>query len=84
MLKWSSIILFSICIVSVQGQILAQSQIKVSNLKKHIRFLADDKLKGRAPGSEGDILAENYIINCFEQYNLLPYGDKMDKIVMIK
>jgi Zn-dependent M28 family amino/carboxypeptidase len=41
-------------------------------LKGHIRFLADDLLEGRGPGSRGDELAQRYIASHFESLGLKP------------
>lgn len=43
-------------------------------IKKHIYYLASDKLKGRAPGTAGEKQAANYIAGLFKQYNLTPMG----------
>jgi len=52
----------------------AQTEISVDNLKKHITYLADDKLMGRGTGSEGEKMAGNYISNLFSEYKLAPAG----------
>src|SRR5205085_416189 len=41
-------------------------------LRGHIRFLADDLLEGRGPGSRGDELAQHYIQAQFESLGLKP------------
>src|SRR5262245_60390995 len=41
-------------------------------LRGHIRFLADDLLEGRGPGSRGDELAQHYIAAQFESLGLKP------------
>lgn len=46
----------------------------VDNLKKHISYLADDKLEGRRAGSEGERLAMEYISKQFAQAGLAPKG----------
>ena len=45
-----------------------------SALEKDIQYLADDKLEGRAIGTEGERLAAEYIAQAFEQMGLLPKG----------
>jgi hypothetical protein len=50
-------------------------QIFQNNLKKHISYLADDKLKGRGTGSAEERLAADYIINQFKEYKLQPKGN---------
>jgi Zn-dependent M28 family amino/carboxypeptidase len=41
-------------------------------LRGHIRFLADDLLEGRGPGSRGDELAQHYIAAQFQSLGLKP------------
>src|SRR6266540_1518213 len=41
-------------------------------LRAHIRFLSDDLLEGRAPGSRGDRLAQLYLSSQFEALGLKP------------
>lgn len=50
----------------------ARESITVRNLKGHIRFLADDLLEGRAPGSRGDELAQKYIATHLERWGYQP------------
>lgn len=66
-----------ITIVSVLFISLAlQAQTSVENLKKHIYFLASEKLQGRGTGSKGEKLASAYIAKQFKSYGLLPKGTK--------
>src|SRR5436305_79253 len=53
-------------------QAAAESAITESALRGHIRFLADDLLEGRGPGSRGDELAQRYIAAQFESLGLKP------------
>ena len=41
----------------------------------HLRYLSDDALEGRAPGTRGGILAAKYIAAQFERLGLTPAGD---------
>jgi Zn-dependent M28 family amino/carboxypeptidase len=50
----------------------ADSYITEQALRGHIRFLADDLLEGRGPGSRGDELARAYIAAQFESLGLKP------------
>jgi Zn-dependent M28 family amino/carboxypeptidase len=50
----------------------AQRSIHENALRGHIRFLADDLLEGRAPGTTGDVLAQRYIAAQFETLGLQP------------
>ena len=44
--------------------------INRDTLQKHVRFLASDSLKGRNTGSEGQLVAAEYIENAFIRYGL--------------
>ncbi len=50
----------------------AEANITEQALRGHIRFLADDLLEGRGPGSRGDELARAYIAAQFESLGLKP------------
>ena len=43
-------------------------------LSAHVYFLSDDRLEGRATGSEGEQVALEYIAGYFNQYGLSPKG----------
>ncbi|MFN0120391.1 MAG: M28 family peptidase [Blastocatellia bacterium] len=53
---------------------MAAELINDSDLRSHIRYLADDLLEGRAPGSRGGMLAAKYIAAQFEALGLEPAG----------
>jgi len=55
---------------------LAATAINDTALRAHIRFLADDLLEGRGPGTRGDQLAQRYIATQFEALGLKPASDK--------
>ena len=44
-------------------------------MRAHVRYLSDDLLEGRGPGTRGDDLAMKYIAAQFEAYGLEPNGD---------
>jgi Zn-dependent M28 family amino/carboxypeptidase len=50
----------------------ASSQIVESKLRAHVKYLADDLLEGRGPGSRGGMLAAKYIASQFEALGLEP------------
>ncbi len=50
--------------------------IDAHRIAEHVRFLADDLLEGRAPGTRGGDIAANYIAAQFALYGLKPAGDK--------
>ncbi|MEO7174707.1 MAG: M20/M25/M40 family metallo-hydrolase [Saprospiraceae bacterium] len=45
-------------------------------LRKHIAYLASDKLQGRAPGTKGEKSAADYIAKEFKKYKLQAKGSK--------
>ncbi|MGI8950945.1 MAG: M28 family peptidase [Chitinophagaceae bacterium] len=49
-------------------------QITLNNLKAHIEYLADDKLEGRRTGTQGEVLAMQYISTQFQKDGLEPKG----------
>jgi Zn-dependent M28 family amino/carboxypeptidase len=53
---------------------VAAKVITAPLLISHVRFLADDLLEGRAPGTRGDALAQAYIASQFEGLGLKPAG----------
>jgi Zn-dependent M28 family amino/carboxypeptidase len=50
----------------------AASQIEENKLRSHVKYLADDLLEGRGPGSRGGMLAAKYIAAQFEALGLEP------------
>lgn len=64
----------------------ADSYITDQALRGHIRFLADDLLEGRGPGSRGDELARAYIAAQFESLGLktvLPDNKWMQPVPLV-
>ncbi len=57
--------------VAVDGD-AATEAIDQSTLRGHIRFLADDLLEGRGPGSRGDGLTQLYFATQFQTLGLKP------------
>jgi Zn-dependent M28 family amino/carboxypeptidase len=51
---------------------IAAEKIEAAGLRSHIRFLADDLLEGRGPGSRGDQLAQLYISSELESLGIEP------------
>ncbi|MCP1381482.1 M20/M25/M40 family metallo-hydrolase [Runella salmonicolor] len=54
----------------------ALNQLDSNQIKAHVAYLADDKLKGRMPGQEGYQLAVDYVINQFKTIGLPPAGEE--------
>lgn len=53
----------------------ALKNITTESLMSHVRFLSDDLLEGRAPGTRGDKLAQAYIAAQMQLLGLQPGGD---------
>lgn len=69
-----------ILVVALLNIALAQKPISsnkqlIQNFKKHIQFLASDKLEGRRAGTPGEAKAALYIALQFENYGLKPKGE---------
>lgn len=53
----------------------AMSQVDTVTIRNHIGYLADDKLKGRLPGTEGYQMAVDYVVDQFQKMGIQPGGD---------
>ncbi len=62
-----------LCAVLTFFTVSAQT-IEAKNIKKHIYFLASDRLAGRGVASEGNLKAANYIAKQFKKLGLTPRG----------
>lgn len=62
--------------VSVSKEIKeAMNRIDTNTIRSHIAYLADDKLKGRLPGTEGYQMAVDYVTDQFKKMGVAPGGD---------
>lgn len=62
-----------ILILFLMNNALAQNpEINIDEFKAHLKFLSDDKLQGRSPGTLGGDLAAMYIATQFERCGLQP------------
>lgn len=62
--------------VSIPGSVKkAMNQVDTVSIRNHIAYLADDKLKGRLPGTEGYQLAVDYVVDQFKKMGVQPGGD---------
>jgi Zn-dependent M28 family amino/carboxypeptidase len=68
---------FALTLVPPSPPALARDAGKIAphDIGPHIRFLADDLLEGRAPGSRGERLATRYIAAQLEALGLQPGGE---------
>ncbi|WP_299121365.1 M28 family peptidase [uncultured Winogradskyella sp.] len=51
-----------------------EAKVAENKIKEDVVFLADDKLEGRQTGTQGEILASEYLIKRFETIGLEPKG----------
>lgn len=56
--------------------LLFSQQISEDNLKRHIKYLSSDDLKGRGTGTPEELTAANYIAKDFSKLNLEQKGNK--------
>ncbi|HYH16562.1 MAG TPA: M28 family peptidase [Flavisolibacter sp.] len=54
----------------------AMDRIDTNTIRSHIAYLADDRLKGRLPGTEGYQMAVDYVIDQYKRMGVAPGGDK--------
>jgi Zn-dependent M28 family amino/carboxypeptidase len=68
---FSFLILLSFVLsVSAQKVKIAKPDLTGQNLRKHVAYLAADKLGGRRTGEQGATFAAGYVANMFAQYKL--------------
>ena len=68
---FSFLILISFVLsVSAQKAQVAKPDLTERNLRKHVSYLASDKLEGRRTGEQGATFAAGYVANMFAQYKL--------------
>ncbi|WP_242928790.1 M28 family peptidase [Pontibacter vulgaris] len=53
----------------------AMKKVEPAAIKEHISYLADDKLKGRMPGTEGYQMAVDYVIAKYKKAGVQPGGE---------
>jgi len=58
-----------------QNKAFTQTAISTENIRKHVTYLASDKLKGRGTGTKEERMAAKYIAKQFKQAGLQPKGD---------
>lgn len=52
-----------------------EKELLIKTLKQDVSFLANDSLEGREIGTQGEIIAANYIADRFKEIGLVPKGD---------
>lgn len=68
--------IFFLCLLAMSSAFFSEAQTTISSekLKKHITYLASDKLEGRGTGSIGEQKAAKYIAKQFKKVGLKPAG----------
>jgi hypothetical protein len=72
-MKFRNVILLSVYFLGLPEGFAQSSETLV---RQHIAYLASDQLEGRAPGTKGEKLAQEYIVKAFKEYGLKPAGTK--------
>ena len=74
MIKIKSLLAAAVLLLAAH-HITAQ-EVSEKTLKKHVSYLASDKLKGRGTGTPEEKMAAEYIAKQFKKIGLAPKGDK--------
>src|SRR6188768_2947299 len=61
---------------SAQKKLKKSDRTIVANIRAHETFLNGDKLEGRKAGTDGEKMADEYIIRQFTKSGLKPRGEK--------
>jgi aminopeptidase YwaD len=68
---YSFLILFSFVFsISAQKAKSVKPDLVEQNLRKHVNYLASDKLEGRRTGEKGGVSAAGYVMNAFANFKL--------------
>ena len=62
------------CLLAGMMSCKNEPKVAENKIKEDVVFLADDKLEGRQTGTQGEILASEYLIKRFETIGLQPKG----------
>ena len=66
-------VVLALVVTCVSNSTIVAQITSAKRIKKHISFLASDKLKGRGTSSPEEILAANYIADQFKKIGLKPF-----------
>jgi len=61
--------------LAAQTKPAALDEFRANAIRAHVKFLSDDLLEGRGPGTRGDALTTSYIATQFEAMGIQPAGD---------
>ena len=59
-------------------------KVSQDSIRAHIKFLADDRLKGRLPGTEGYKIAMDYVIARYKSMGLEPAGENQSYLQTVR
>lgn len=71
-------LLMYVVAVTLASNTVSAQIITTKNIKKHIDYLASDKLEGRGTSSDGEKKAAKYIAKQFKKIGLMPMGSLKD------
>src|SRR5687767_3031298 len=89
----SKIVSFFFIAFLASGAILAQEfksieplleKVQPDSIRAHIKYLADDKLRGRLPNTPGYQMAMDYVVSKYKSLGLLPAGDNQTYLQKVK
>jgi hypothetical protein len=84
------------CGLLLQGSASAQSlaldkpvekslkKVKPNDIKAHIKYLADDRLLGRKPGTEGYQMAVDYVVEHYQKAGIEPGGENGTYLQLVR
>ncbi|WP_299701485.1 M28 family peptidase [uncultured Pontibacter sp.] len=84
------------CGLLLQGSAFAQSlaldkpvekslkKVKPNDVKAHIKYLADDRLLGRKPGTEGYQMAVDYVVEHYQKAGIEPGGENGTYLQLVR
>jgi hypothetical protein len=58
--------------------------VQPDSIKRHIQYLADDKLMGRQAGSPGYQMAVDYVVKHFKLFGMQPAGENNTYLQTVK
>lgn len=64
-----------ICLLLLSFTFVNAQEFSPKKIKKHVKYLASDKLEGRGTGTPGEQKSAAYLIKQFEKAGLKPYGE---------
>lgn len=64
-----------ICLLLLSFTFVNAQEFSPKKIKKHVKYLASDKLEGRGTGTPGEQKSAAYLIKQFEKAGLQPYGE---------